>query len=272
MPELDQLLKQHVDDNTPDEVPDFHVVLERANREHPGRTSVTRARDGALAGPRAVPRGRRLLLVAAAAAAVVGGTLGSMELLGNDSGPTPVAQPPVVDPAPTQEPTEPVPSDDPVTVPEDPPVEEPPVEEPVGHSGPLPEDGQASCALEPTGENLAQRAFAFDGTVTAIDESTAVIDDGDDLGYAQVTFDVNEWYTGGEDPHVVIQMTPPVELTTDVTAEAGPSYEAGTRLLVSGEPLWGGDDPLADAVGWGCGFTVYWDADTAQTWDDLFGG
>lgn len=239
MRDLDQLLRQHADDNTPGEVPDFGIVLERARREEAGLPHAHGGRGGAShreAGPVTTARGRRGLLVAAAAGAVTVGGWGAAWLLADDTGESPVARPPVE------------------------------------RSGPLPEGGAASCAFEPTEENLARRAFAFDGTVAAIDGPAAVADEGDDLGYAQVTFDVVEWYVGGDDRQVVVQMTPPVGLSTDVTAEGGPSYEVGTRLLVSGEPRWGGDDPLADAVGWGCGFTVYWDAQTAQTWGRVFDG
>lgn len=55
------------------------------------------------------------------------------------------------------------------------------------------------------------------------------------------------------------------------TSEDGPpSYGVGTRLLVSGEPRWGGTDPLRDAFAWGCGFTRYYDAQAATDWTDAF--
>jgi len=36
--------------------------------------------------------------------------------------------------------------------------------------------------------------------------------------------------------------------------ETVPSYGVGSRLLVSGEPRWGGG-ALTNAIAWGCGFT-----------------
>jgi hypothetical protein len=39
----------------------------------------------------------------------------------------------------------------------------------------------------------------------------------------------------------------------------------GSRLLVSGEPRWGGT-PLEDPIAWGCGFTRYYDSGTAKSW------
>jgi hypothetical protein len=224
MRDLDQLLTEHVRDNTPDAVPDFRVVRERAALE--GRE------------PARIRGRRRALLAVAAAAALVVGTWGMNGLLRGDDGARPAAEGPVL------------------------------------RSGALPEGGAASCVYEPTPDNLAMRAFAFDGTVTAID--TAAEDappDGDDLGYARVTFAVERWFTGGAAPEVVVQMSPPLEVPVVAQDdEGGPSYRVGTRLLVSGEPRWGGPDPLTDPVVWGCGFTVYWDAQTAQAWERTFGG
>lgn len=51
---------------------------------------------------------------------------------------------------------------------------------------------------------------------------------------------------------------------------SGPSYGLGTRLLVSGEPRWGGG-ALTDAMAWGCGFTRYYDKATADNWRAAFG-
>lgn len=43
------------------------------------------------------------------------------------------------------------------------------------------------------------------------------------------------------------------------------SYGLGSRLLVSGEPRWGGT-ALEDAIAWGCAFTRYYDPATANSW------
>ena len=45
--------------------------------------------------------------------------------------------------------------------------------------------------------------------------------------------------------------------------------EPGTRLLVSGEPRWGGDT-LDDAIAWPCGFTQPWTEETASEWQTAF--
>ncbi len=60
-----------------------------------------------------------------------------------------------------------------------------------------------------------------------------------------------------------------------VTASADPSdpgyaYGVGSRLLVSGEARWGGS-PLEDPIGWGYGFSRYYDPETATAWRDALG-
>lgn len=130
-------------------------------------------------------------------------------------------------------------------------------------AGELPGVGAASCVEEYTPQAVTGRAFAFDGTVTDIaDEQT-------DLGYVAVTFAVNEWFHGSNAGTLAVEMAPP-ETTTFETAVSGGSYEVGSRLLVSGEPRWGGD-ALNDAVAWGCGFTRYYDEPTAASWRNVGG-
>lgn len=53
--------------------------------------------------------------------------------------------------------------------------------------------------------------------------------------------------------------------------ELAPTITAGTRLLVTGEPRWGGA-PLDEPVAWGCGFTQAWTTAAAQRWTEVFGG
>lgn len=57
-------------------------------------------------------------------------------------------------------------------------------------------------------------------------------------------------------------MQPPTVGNPDSAVTA---YGVGTRLLVSGGPRWGGP-PLRDAIAWGCGFTRYYDPQTAADW------
>ena len=51
-------------------------------------------------------------------------------------------------------------------------------------------------------DTLANRAFAFDSTVTAIADQPV-----DGLGYREVTFDVHEGFRGGDGDVAVVQMT-----------------------------------------------------------------
>jgi hypothetical protein len=46
-------------------------------------------------------------------------------------------------------------------------------------------------------------------------------------------------------------------------------YRIGSRLLVSGEPRFGGA-PLNDPVAWACGFTPWYDAVDAEMWQQNF--
>ena len=132
-----------------------------------------------------------------------------------------------------------------------------------GRSGPIAEDGAAATCVEtysPT--TLANKAFAFDGTVTAVGASVTNRPDKGQLELAGVTFTVNTWYRGGDQGTVTVDLPP---------AGASPVYEIGSRLLVSGEPRWGGeplDQPIASLI---CGgFTRYYDPETAQAWQKAF--
>lgn len=130
----------------------------------------------------------------------------------------------------------------------------------------------ASCAEEYGDGSLQQRGFAFDGTVERVGEP-GFTDRGDegDLGYVAVTFTVHEWFAGGGGEQVVVGMDPPTggRGSGADAHEGGPSYGVGSRLLVSGEPRWGGD-PLQDPVAWGCGFTRHHDEATARQWREAF--
>ena len=82
--------------------------------------------------------------------------------------------------------------------------------------------------------------WAFDGTVTAIDDG-------------RVTFEVHESFRGDLPATYVVEMGAPV---TAGHSEASPSYAVGTRLLVSG----------SGSEAWGCGGTLYYDAGSAADW------
>ena len=106
-----------------------------------------------------------------------------------------------------------------------------------------PGPGIGSCIETYTLETLANRDFAVDGTVAAID--------GD-----QVTFDINQSFSGSLDDPVTLSaegMT-----GTSITSAGGPSLAEGQRYLVAGD---------ATFV-WACGFTQPYDAGVAAEWEE----
>lgn len=110
---------------------------------------------------------------------------------------------------------------------------------------------------------VAERDFALDGTVTAIEGAGT---DSATASVATVTFEVHEWLVGGpaSGGAATIQVRMPAP-NLPQHSESAPSYFVGTRLLVSGD-----DDSSGERAGkltaWACGFTRYHDEDTAATW------
>jgi len=94
-------------------------------------------------------------------------------------------------------------------------------------------------------------AVAFDGTVTEID--------GD-----QVTFDVERWYRGGEGDTVTV--TAPDLIPNAEALVGGIGFEEGERYLVSADDQ---DGKITPAV---CGFTVTYSDETAEVFEQAFGG
>jgi hypothetical protein len=139
-----------------------------------------------------------------------------------------------------------------------------------GRTGPLPEGGAASCAELYAPEALTGRAFAFDGVVVEVGPSVSDRGDEGDLDLPGVTFEVREWFSGGRADTVTVDMQPP---TAGNAAPSGPGYAygIGSRLLVSGEARWGGSS-LEDPIAWGCGFTRYYDRETAAAWHGALTG
>jgi hypothetical protein len=136
---------------------------------------------------------------------------------------------------------------------------------PISSHGPLPSNPIADCVEGYDLTTLKHVVFAFDGTVS----HTAVMlppTDGSGMpnDYLTVTFTVNEWFRGGDQSTVTLDMIEPL-----VSPDQEISYGVGTRLLVSGAPRFGGS-PLQAAVAWGCGFTRYYDKDTATSWHEVF--
>jgi hypothetical protein len=133
-------------------------------------------------------------------------------------------------------------------------------------TGALPDASFVRCTTSYSVERLNQAsAFAFDGTVVAIRPIPSE-SPGGDAGYVDVTFEVNDWYAGGSGTRATVDMVPP-----DVHAfeSTPPSYQAGTRLLLSGDSR-SGTGSMDQAVANGCGFTRYYDEQTANAWRDAF--
>ncbi|UER54311.1 hypothetical protein HJG43_06910 [Kineosporiaceae bacterium SCSIO 59966] len=81
-----------------------------------------------------------------------------------------------------------------------------------------------------------------------------------------VTFRVLEWFRGGDAARITVAM--PSSGQVDSASDEALTYGVGTRLLVSGEPRWGGA-ALDDPVAWLCGFTRSYDDATAAQWRRL---
>ena len=112
----------------------------------------------------------------------------------------------------------------------------------------------SSCVEEYTLETLPHRRFAFDGTVTAIEQGEYEADAA--AARTSVTYDVHEWYAGGDGATVTLSSW---DFIVDGSS-GDPPLEVGKRLLVSG------DTDMA----WGCGFTRAYSAAEAEQWRDAF--
>ncbi len=132
-------------------------------------------------------------------------------------------------------------------------------------SGDVPVGGAGSCAVMYSAGELVKSDFAFDGTVTKLGPP---VSGGSGMPYVGVTFQVHRWYAGGSGTSVTVDLLAPA--TVGVGVEEATSYGIGTRLLVAGAARWGGA-PLDHPVAWGCGFTRYWDEQTATAWAAAFG-
>jgi hypothetical protein len=120
----------------------------------------------------------------------------------------------------------------------------------------------ASCVSIYTPAELTKRAFAFDGTVLKV-----VRDPAGPVPSYLVTLQVNEWFkpTAGALRMTVRTYNPPEGSGEQVSTDF-PDYTAGSRLLITGEPQWGGTNPLKNPIAWGCGFSRPYDTADAATW------
>jgi hypothetical protein len=107
--------------------------------------------------------------------------------------------------------------------------------QPVGPAG-------ASCVEQYSPDTLRNRAFAFDGTVVSIElrsDSKLQLEGEEDPRIPWVTFSVHRWDRGGSGDEVGVW----VENLNIETSAGTIRGEPGTRLLVAGEPRWGGERP-----------------------------
>jgi hypothetical protein len=112
-----------------------------------------------------------------------------------------------------------------------------------------------SCVEVYSPAALRERAFAFDGTVTAVRDAVDPQLPPEDNVAQQADLEIGTWYAGGRAPAVTVWMQRDVAV--------------GDRLLVAGEPRWGGE-PLDDPIAWECGFTASYSEATADEWAEAF--
>jgi hypothetical protein len=134
-------------------------------------------------------------------------------------------------------------------------------------SGALPDSGMADCAPPESLAAVAAQSMSFDGTVTTIAEDAQTADPS--ARNATVTFKVNEWFRGGSGATATAIMSAPLPANL-IVSEAGPAYTVGTRLLVSGQAIGGPGNGRLQA--WGCGYTRYYDEQTATAWRQAIRG
>ncbi|MDH3606373.1 MAG: hypothetical protein OER12_05200 [Acidimicrobiia bacterium] len=116
-----------------------------------------------------------------------------------------------------------------------------------------------ACVEQYDLETLANRDFAFDGTVTSVD--------GD-----QVTFLVNQWFRGDQVTEVTLTAT---GLTGGALTEEGVPLEEEVTSIGGGLTLVDGERFLvagSDIFVWSCGFTQSYDPAVAADWAAVFEG
>jgi hypothetical protein len=94
---------------------------------------------------------------------------------------------------------------------------------------------------------LADRDYAFDGTIKAIEPAAA---DGPD----RVVFQVHGWFKGGSETEVSRSSYGVGAVTT--TSTGGSALAVGERLLVAGD----------DEFVWECGYTQPYNENVAAEW------
>ncbi|MGY1848751.1 hypothetical protein [Blastococcus sp. SYSU DS1021] len=132
-------------------------------------------------------------------------------------------------------------------------------------TGPLAGTEASSCALEYSSAAVGRLDFAFTGVVVGIGPAvtTQAGSPGPPEDLVGVTFAVQEWFSGGSGETVTVDLPAPYDPAAG-SSTPGPVYGVGSRLLVSGADRWEGE-PL-EPIAWLCGFTRYYDEETAASW------
>ena len=135
-----------------------------------------------------------------------------------------------------------------------------------GPTGALPIDAPlAMCRVYSPELAAADMDVAFDGTVTAIGE-TRPKRQGRVGPQIVTTFVVHEWFRGGSASTITVDI--PVLSSHGLHDGGAPPFEVGTRLLIGGTRPY---VPKNYAVHvWGCGYTRYYDKDSAESWRAAF--
>ena len=122
------------------------------------------------------------------------------------------------------------------------------------------------CRPRYSPETVRERAFAFDGTVKSVEmrvDANLPVEEGQAPNVAWTTFNVNQWFKGGESQEVEIWVDPH-------TPGGVWPVEPGDRLLIAGEYRW--RQPPEDPLAWGCGFTQRYTPEAAAQWGDAMLG
>lgn len=128
------------------------------------------------------------------------------------------------------------------------------------HTGAVPSGQAASCAYAYSPRAVSQYTdFAFDGTVTGVGRHPS-----DQFYDLPVRLHVNAWFRGGPAHTVVLDM--PLSSPETWHEDAAPPVTVGTRLLVSGKTPTANNSLHHHAVAWSCGFSRYYDPQTAAAW------
>lgn len=124
--------------------------------------------------------------------------------------------------------------------------------------GALPGPAGAACANYSPDAVARFAGRSFDGTVVAVGPARRSERSDRHSHWITITLDVHEWFHGGSGK------TATVDIPVGGSIDPGPPpFEVGTRLLVSGgQP----GSAAQRVVAWGCGFTRYYDTETADSW------